>query len=81
MSSSRPRSGKPDTPPLTRAASFSCWMGREPRPPWAEDLRFLVSYLAYSAFLNRVDLGHIRKHYDELLATTPELFDWSSNRR
>ncbi len=56
-------------------------MGREPRPPWAEDLRFLVSYLAYSAFLNRVDLGHIRKHYDELLATTPELFDWSSNRR
>jgi uncharacterized protein (TIGR02421 family) len=49
-------------------------------PPWADDLRFLVSYLAYSAFLNRVDLTHIRQHYAELLATTPELFGWAEAR-
>ena len=28
-------------------------------PPWAEDLRFLVSYLAYSSFLNRVRRGEV----------------------
>ncbi|HTE55143.1 MAG TPA: flavohemoglobin expression-modulating QEGLA motif protein [Kofleriaceae bacterium] len=36
-------------------------------PPWAADLRFLASYLAYSAFLNQVDLSAVRAHYAELL--------------
>ncbi|HTJ43370.1 MAG TPA: flavohemoglobin expression-modulating QEGLA motif protein [Kofleriaceae bacterium] len=40
-------------------------------PPWAHDLRFLVAYLAYSGFLNSVDLGKIRAHYDALLADAP----------
>ncbi len=44
-------------------------------PPWAEDLRFLVSYLAYSAFLNRVDLAHLAEHTAELLDQTPRV-DW-----
>jgi uncharacterized protein (TIGR02421 family) len=39
-------------------------------PPWAHDLRFLVSYLAYSGFLHRVDLSRIRKHYAVLLGET-----------
>ena len=46
---------------------------RAPRylPPWAADRRFLVSYLAYSSFLNSIDLSAIRSHYMRLLATSP----------
>ena len=46
---------------------------RAPRylPPWAADRRFLVSYLAYSSFLNSIDLSAIRSHYMSLLATSP----------
>ncbi|HLU67149.1 MAG TPA: flavohemoglobin expression-modulating QEGLA motif protein, partial [Kofleriaceae bacterium] len=40
-------------------------------PPWASDLRFLTSYLAYSAFLNQVDLHTVRHHYADLLAGSP----------
>ena len=29
-------------------------------PPWARDLRFLVCYLAYSGFLNRIDPDILR---------------------
>jgi hypothetical protein len=31
-------------------------------------LRFLVSYIAYSAFLNRMNLERVRDHYRDLLA-------------
>jgi uncharacterized protein (TIGR02421 family) len=46
---------------------------RPPRylPPWAADRRFLLSYLAYSSYLNSIDLGAIRKHYASLLETSP----------
>jgi len=40
-------------------------------PPWARDMRFLVSYLAYSAFLNQVNLAAIREHYVEVLSHAP----------
>jgi len=40
-------------------------------PPWAKDLRFLVAYLAYSGFLNQIDLDKIRTHYRDLLADAP----------
>jgi uncharacterized protein (TIGR02421 family) len=36
-------------------------------PPWASDQRFLVSYMAFSGFLNRIQLDTIRKHYADLL--------------
>src|SRR5690606_29113873 len=29
-------------------------------PPWVSDLRFLLSYLSYSTFLNQIDLVKIR---------------------
>lgn len=35
-------------------------------PPWARDLRFLLSYLTYSAFLSSVDLQQIHAHYEQL---------------
>ena len=42
-------------------------------PPWARDLRFLVSYLAYSSFLNQVNLAKIREHYTDVLAHAPSV--------
>ena len=37
-------------------------------PPWAKDMRFLVSYLAYSSFLNRVKLPGFQNYYENKLA-------------
>ncbi len=50
---------------------------RQPRfvPPWASDKRFLLSYLAYSSFLNGIDMQKVKVHYNELLDEAPKL-DW-----
>ncbi len=40
-------------------------------PSWVSDMRFLLSYLAYSAFLNTIDLKRVTQHYDELLQSAP----------
>jgi uncharacterized protein (TIGR02421 family) len=40
-------------------------------PPWAADRRFLLSYLAYSSYLNNINLGSIREHYAGLLEKSP----------
>lgn len=62
-----------DVPALAQLAAEG--MCRAPRflPPWVRDLRFLLAYLAYSAFLNRVDLTRIREHYGRVLAQTPRV--------
>jgi uncharacterized protein (TIGR02421 family) len=36
-------------------------------PPWATDLRYLISYLAYSTFLNEIKLGDVAARYEGLL--------------
>lgn len=36
-------------------------------PPWAADLRYLLSYLAYSTFLNEIDLARVAERYEDLL--------------
>jgi uncharacterized protein (TIGR02421 family) len=41
-------------------------------PPWADDMNFLLCYLTYSAFLNGMDLEHIKTHYDKLLHDIPK---------
>ena len=41
-------------------------------PPWAEDLRFLLSYLAYSSFLNGIDFKVVKLHYQKMLEKLPE---------
>jgi uncharacterized protein (TIGR02421 family) len=40
----------------------------EPRfiPPWANDLRYLLSYLAYSTFLNEINLEEVNTRYKNL---------------
>ena len=40
-------------------------------PPWAKDLRFLVSYLAYSSFLNQVKMPGFQSYYEEALKDVP----------
>lgn len=41
-------------------------------PPWAEDMRFLLCYLTFSSFLNDMDFGYVRAHYDEILGALPK---------
>ena len=37
-------------------------------PPWATDLRYLLSYLAYSTFLNDIDLKSVAARYEPLFS-------------
>jgi uncharacterized protein (TIGR02421 family) len=37
-------------------------------PPWVTDLRFLTSYLAYSVFLNEINLGSVLARYRDVFA-------------
>ena len=39
-------------------------------PPWAKDLRYLLSYLAYSTFLNEINLGEVVSRYQSLFDRT-----------
>ncbi len=65
-----------DIPVLSQLAQQG--LLKQPRfvPPWASDKRFLLSYLAYSSFLNRIDMQKVKAHYNELLQEAPKL-DWS----
>jgi uncharacterized protein (TIGR02421 family) len=64
-----------DVPALAELSAAG--LCRPPRhlPPWVEDLRFLVGYLAWSSFLNRVDMKAITAHYAGLLASAPRVPD------
>jgi uncharacterized protein (TIGR02421 family) len=57
-----------DMPAITMLAAHG--LCKPPRflPPWARDLRFLVSYIAYSSFLNRMNLEQVRVHYKDMLS-------------
>ena len=43
-------------------------------PPWASDLRFLVSYMAYSAFLNQVKMPGFQAYYAKELDEVPDVW-------
>ncbi|HKE14004.1 MAG TPA: flavohemoglobin expression-modulating QEGLA motif protein [Kofleriaceae bacterium] len=60
-----------DVPALAMLASEGLCEYPRFLPPWAADLRFLAAYLAYSAFLNQVDMTAVRAHYAELLGCSP----------
>lgn len=57
-----------DMPAITTLAAHGQCVFPRFLPPWARDLRFLLSYIAYSAFLNRMNLDQVRDHYQDLLA-------------
>ncbi len=62
-----------DIPVLCELAAAGLCRLPEFVPPWAADRRFLLSYLAYSSYLNSIDLGTIRSHYASLLADSPKV--------
>ncbi len=47
-------------------------------PPWAKDLRFLVSYMAYSGFLNQVKMPGFQSYYQTALDGVPIVWDFSA---
>lgn len=46
-------------------------------PPWASDLRFLVSYMAYSAFLNQVKMPGFQAYYEQELDEVPDVWGFA----
>jgi uncharacterized protein (TIGR02421 family) len=62
-----------DVPALCHLAAQGALTAPRFLPPWVADLRFLVAYLAYSGFLNQVDLDLIRSHYEVMLADAPRV--------
>jgi len=65
-----------DIPVLSQLAKQGLLKQPKYLPPWASDKRFLLSYLAYSSFLNRIDMQKVKEHYNELLDEAPKI-DWS----
>lgn len=45
-------------------------------PAWATDLRFLVSYMAYSSFLNQVKMPGFQAYYQKALTDVPIVWDF-----
>lgn len=60
-----------DIPVLCELSAMKLCHAPKYLPPWVSDRRFLLSYLAYSSYLNSVNLSSIRQHYADLLAQSP----------
>ena len=56
-----------DMPAITTLAAHGLCTFPRFLPPWARDLRFVLSYIAYSSFLNRMNLERVRDHYKAML--------------
>jgi uncharacterized protein (TIGR02421 family) len=56
-----------DMPAITTLAAHGLCTFPRFLPPWARDLRFVLSYIAYSSFLNRMNLERVREHYKDML--------------
>lgn len=64
-----------DIPALAYLAGEGALAGPKYMPPWVKDLRFLVSYLAYSSFLNQVKMPGFQSYYEKALADVPVVWD------
>jgi hypothetical protein len=67
-----------DIPALAQLASQDRLEPPKFMPPWASDLRFLVSYMAYSAFLNQVKMPGFQAYYEEALGDVPDVWGFSN---
>ena len=63
-----------DLPALAQLASSGRLTPPKFMPPWVKDLRFLVSYMAYSSFLNQVKMPGFQSYYEEALKDVPEVW-------
>lgn len=64
-----------DVPALATLAAEGLIAPPKFMPPWAKDLRFLVSYMSYSGFLNQVKMPGFQAYYEEALSDVPELWE------
>ena len=60
-----------DIPVLCELSSIGLCKAPKYLPGWANDMRFLLSYLAYSGFLNTINLRQVSAHYENLLRSAP----------
>jgi len=60
-----------DMPVLCELSQMGLCQRPKYLPEWVSDMRFLLSYLAYSVFLNTIDLKAVGSHYEELLRGAP----------
>ena len=67
-----------DVPALSQLAYQKRLAGPKYMPPWVSDLRFLVSYMAYSGFLNRMKMPGFQAYYEQELTDVPSV--WSLMR-
>ncbi|BDX04804.1 flavohemoglobin expression-modulating QEGLA motif protein [Planctobacterium marinum] len=44
-------------------------------PPWAKDMRYLVSHLVYTTFLNNAYQSKLNEHYNQIINTSPIVAD------
>jgi len=63
-----------DLPALAQLASQDRIESPQFMPAWAKDLRFLVSYMAYSSFLNQVKLPGFQSYYEKALKDVPNVW-------
>ena len=63
-----------DVPALATLAAEGLIEPAQYMPPWAKDLRFLVSYMSYSGFLNQVKMPGFQAYYEEALSDVPDLW-------
>ena len=67
-----------DVPALAQMASVGRLDAPIFLPPWAKDLRFLVSYMGYSSFLNQVKLPGFQTYYQDLLGEVPDIWAFAN---
>jgi len=67
-----------DVPALATLTSEGLIKGAKFMPPWAKDLRFLVSYMSYSGFLNQVKLPGFQAYYEDALEDVPSLWAFAN---
>jgi len=68
-----------DLPALAQLASQERIEPAQFMPSWAKDLRFLVSYMAYSSFLNQVKLPGFQSYYETALKDVPNVWGFGAN--
>ena len=67
-----------DIPALAELAEHGLIKPAKYMPNWASDLRFVVSYLSYSSFLNRIKMPGFRGYYEDMLSAVPDM--WSFHK-
>ena len=64
-----------DVPALCELAAAGLCKMPTYLPLWAADRRFLIAYLAYSGFLNQIEMEPVQEHYAALMANAPVMDD------